>query len=86
MESIKRETNESIIKIIVILLYCILAAGFLYAGVGLIYSGIKGDWQISMEWQGWKLYASSLFPGIAVCFSSLAIVIWGLPSALKKFK
>lgn len=86
MPSLKRESTESVFKLIVIVLFCLLAVGFLYAGVGLVYSGVKGDWLISMEWQGWKLYASSIFPGLAVVFGGIALVIWGLPSALKKFK
>ena len=86
MPTLPQSTTDNLFKLIVIVLFCLLTAGFLYAGVGLVYSGIKGDWLISMEWQGWKLYASSIFPGLSVVFGGIALVIWGLPSALKKFK
>lgn len=86
MPTLPQSSTDNTFKLIVIVLFCLLAAGFLYAGVGLVYSGIKGDWLISMEWQGWKLYASSIFPGLSVVFGGIALVIWGLPNALKKFR
>ncbi len=71
---------------IIILCFFTLAYFFLKEGVGLMYAGAKGDWNILMEFTGMKLYITSVVPGVAVVFGGVAIIIWGLPGAMKRLK
>jgi hypothetical protein len=78
--------TDRILQIAVILIFSALAYFFLKEGVGLVYAGAKGEWNILMEFTGWKLYITSVVPGVAVVFGGLAIVIWGLPKVMKILK
>lgn len=78
--------GERILQIVTILCFSVLAYFFLKEGVGLLYAGTKGDWNISMEFTGWKLYFSSVVPGVAVVFCAVVVIIWGLPRVMKEIK
>jgi hypothetical protein len=77
---------ERILQIAVILIFSALAYFFLKEGVGLVYAGAKGEWNILMEFTGWKLYITSVVPGVAVVFGGVAIMLWALPKAMKGLK
>ncbi|PIR66654.1 MAG: hypothetical protein COU51_02965 [Parcubacteria group bacterium CG10_big_fil_rev_8_21_14_0_10_36_14] len=67
----------------IILIFCILVGFFIYEGVSLIYSGVQGKWEVILEFQGLKLYITSIIPGLSVVFFGVAVIIWGLPKAIK---
>lgn len=71
-------------QVTVIALFCALSYFFLKEGVGLVYAGAKGEWNVLLEFTGWKLYITSVVPGVAVVFGGVAVIIWGLPKILKK--
>jgi len=77
---------ERILQIITILIFSVLAYFFLKEGVGLVYAGAKGDWNILMEFTGWRLYITSVVPGIFVVFGGVVLVLWALPRVLKGIK
>lgn len=77
-------TLARITQVAIIALFCALSYFFLKEGAGLIYAGAKGDWNVLLEFTGWKLYITSVAPGVAVVFGGVAIIIWGLPKILKK--
>ncbi|MFH1193998.1 MAG: hypothetical protein V1661_03310 [bacterium] len=78
--------GERIIQAITILSFSVLSYFFLKEGVGLLYAGTKGDWNVSMEFTGWKLYFSSVVPGVAVVFCAVVIMLWALPKVMKGLK
>ena len=78
-----KKLGEDIKQIITIILFVVLSYFFLKEGVGLLYTGAKGEWNVLMEFTGWKFYITSVVPGIAVVFGGVAIIIWGLPRAMK---
>jgi len=78
--------TDRVLQIVTILIFSALAYFFLKEGVGLLYAGAKGEWNISMEFTGWKLYITSVVPGVAVVFGGLALMLWGLPRAMKGMK
>jgi hypothetical protein len=84
--TISPKVSERILQTIAILCFSALSFFFLKEGAGLIYAGAKGDWNILMEFTGWKLYITSVVPGVAVIFCGAAVIIWGLPRILKIIK
>lgn len=72
-----------VLQVIVILCFSVLAYFFLKEGAGLVYAGAKGDWNILLEFTGWKLYITSVVPGVAVVFGGVAIMLWALPKSLR---
>ena len=83
---ISSKLSERILQVITILSFSALAFFFLKEGAGLVYSGAKGDWNILMEFTGWKLYITSVVPGIFVVFGGVVLALWALPRVLKGIK
>lgn len=78
--------GERILQIVTILIFSVLAYFFLKEGVGLVNAGVKGEWNILMEFTGLKLYITSVVPGVAVVFGGLALMLWALPKVMKGLK
>ncbi|MBU1179353.1 hypothetical protein KJ885_00225 [Patescibacteria group bacterium] len=78
-----KKSGSGFVRIAIVLIFCVLAGFFVYEGVSLIYSGVQGKWEVILEFQGLKLYITSIIPGLFVAFSGVAIIIWGLPKAIK---
>lgn len=45
--------------------------------------GTTGQWEIVSQFKGWTLYTASISPGLLVMGLGAAIIIFGLPRALK---
>jgi hypothetical protein len=83
---ISSKFNDHILQLITILCFSVLTYFFLKEGVGLVYAGARGDWNMLMEFTGWKLYITSVVPGVAVVFGGVVIMLWALPRAMKGLK
>ncbi len=77
---------DRILQIVTILIFSALAYFFLKEGVGLVSAGVKGEWNVLMEFTGMKLYITSVVPGVAIVFGGVALIIWGLPRVMKGMK
>ena len=77
------KSRSGLVRIMIVLIFCILVGFFIYEGVSLIYSGVQGKWEVILEFQGLKLYITSIIPGLSVVFSGVAVIIWGLPKAIE---
>jgi len=80
------KVGERVLQIVTILIFSALAYFFLKEGVGLVSAGVKGEWNVLMEFTGMKLYITSVVPGVAVVFGGVALMLWGLPRAMKGMK
>ena len=77
---------DRVLQIVTILIFSALAYFFLKEGVGLVSAGVKGEWNVLMEFTGMKLYITSVVPGVAVVFGGVALMLWALPKVMKCLK
>ena len=70
-------------KLFVVIAFGVISLFFAWFGYGLVKLGAAGDWQISSNWQGWRLYITSISPGLFVMLLGATIICYGLPKTLK---
>ena len=86
MPESKTKLSERVAQITSIVLFSVLAYLFLKEGIGLVNAGTTGEWNILMEFTGWKLYITSVVPGLFVVFGGVVLMIWALPRVMKGLK
>lgn len=71
------------LRLLIVVLFSFVSAGFLWIGYKLILVGTTGSWEIVSNFKGFKLYLASLSPGILVILLGAVIISFGLPQVLK---
>jgi len=79
--NMRRDSGE--LRLIIAILFCIVAVFFGFLGFLLIKQGVMGEWSIVSSFRGWTLYFTSISPGLVVFIFAVIILVYGLPKTLK---
>lgn len=71
------------LRLIISGLFAVVTLFFLWAGYLLTKAGTAGDWKIVSSFKDWRLYISSISPGLFVILLGAIIMFYGLPKVLK---
>jgi len=80
-KNMRRDSGE--LRLVIVLLFVVVALCFLYAGYRLAQSGVSGEWKIVADFKGWTLYLTSISPGLGVIMLGAAMLSLGLPRVIK---
>jgi len=68
-------------RVLITIFGTIINLSFLYIGYLVIKSGVTGSWEIVSSFQGFKLYAASISPGLFIIICGTFIFIYLLKIA-----
>ena len=79
--NMRRDSGE--LRLLITVVFSLTAIFFLWAGYKLASSGASGKWEVVASFTGWKLYLSSISPGLLVILLGAVIMTWGIPRTFK---
>jgi len=74
--------DSGLIMALIVLLFIAFASFAFYLSYNLIIMGGRGDFKITAEYSGIKLYVASLTPGLGLAAITAIILVMGLPRVL----
>ena len=80
LELLRRDSGE--VMTFIVLCFLGLSAWVFWLSYKLIDMGVKGEFEILTGFSGFKLYFTSISPGLALAGFMVAVLIWSLPRVL----
>lgn len=79
--NIRRDSGE--VRLVISIGFLIVVWYSFKIAYNLILRGVAGEFKIVSEFSGWKLYFTSVSPGVVFGLFGISILIWALPRTLK---